>query len=258
MTFTGPSGSGSGATWQAIYEVDFSTLANDDIASDTTHVIDGITWTVENSAQATSMDIVNGTGLVLVSTSGAEAYGDNTRTAPLMYAELQNFISDLSFAEPFKKNLRLYAQVVLTNANEDFETFNMGFEIAAEPAVKNYVGSIGHNGGNTVAQGEINITTSADRNTTVIGSEDVLLVSYKPPFGFETRVGTYSGGFPDRSDMTYIHSAAEVAVANPMSVGLLTSSNSTNALRVVFVVQPDSSATTFTATITNFKIERLA
>jgi len=242
-----------------MYEVDFSTLPNDDIKSDTTHDIDGITWTIDNSAQATSMDIVNGTGLVLVSTSGSEIYSANNRTAPLMHANLQQFISDISFADPLESHLRLWMQITFgADLNENFEFFKGGFEMAVSPSLKHYVGGFGYNSGGFRNQGELSTSTTAHFVSLVATGDDVLLVCYDPPFGFETRSGVYSGGFPDAEEMSYVHSATELATISTLTAGYVTSSNTINSLDIVMAIQPTGSTSTFTATITNFRLERFS
>lgn len=66
---------GAGATpsfssqgWQTVYEVDFTTLANLNLKTggDGTKVIDGRNWSFSGTADSTSADVVNGTGIVLV------------------------------------------------------------------------------------------------------------------------------------------------------------------------------------------------
>lgn len=80
---------GGGASWQTLVEVDFTALPNQALNSDGAHVIGGLTWYIENTANviagAVGMRIVNGVGLVLPceANSGAQYYPLN-RLEPLI------------------------------------------------------------------------------------------------------------------------------------------------------------------------------
>jgi hypothetical protein len=73
-----------------IYEVDFSSLANNTL-TDGTESIDGINWTVANAAEAGTFDILNGTGLRIIaatSNGGASTMNSTTQAAAYLYTTL--------------------------------------------------------------------------------------------------------------------------------------------------------------------------
>jgi hypothetical protein len=105
------------------YEVDFTGLASDDIKSDTTHTIDSKTWTVANSANSTSMDVTNGTGIVLVHGNPSTNIDGATESSPLLYADLSEFATSPLPTDEW----RLYVFYEITNLDATFEFGAMGY-----------------------------------------------------------------------------------------------------------------------------------
>ncbi len=80
------------AALDTLYEVDFSTLANNTFA-DGAETIDGLPWVVANAAELATFDILNGTGLravVAASNGGASTMTSASQLAAYLYIELED------------------------------------------------------------------------------------------------------------------------------------------------------------------------
>lgn len=131
MTFTFPQ-------WATALDLDFTTLPNLSIASDTTFTIGtspifgtGLVWTKVNSASdAAAMAITNGTGLVITPNSTSNISG-STFTAPALRIQLNSIIPDWTVFMPFR--IWIWESASTEAANNDrmfFGTYvpNAGFQ----------------------------------------------------------------------------------------------------------------------------------
>ncbi len=109
MPYQGPS------IFVPMYAVDFSALATSGAKfSNGSNVIDGKTWTVENTANADTFQITNGSGLVIDPTATPSDITISTRTAPLISIKFGSLSSSLIALPPAPK---IFVQVSFTHAN---------------------------------------------------------------------------------------------------------------------------------------------
>lgn len=119
--------------WVVAREIDFTTLPNQSFAADGDYTIDGVTWTVVNKANATSMGIVGGTGLVIACSAANTAYAGATRTAPIVRAPFSAFLPSMGN----NPRVRILAQVAISGANGGNEAGGLMMEDSGTPTYFN-------------------------------------------------------------------------------------------------------------------------
>ncbi len=112
---------GPSASMNLVYAVDFSALATSGAKfSNGSNVIDGKTWTVENTANANTFQITNGTGLVIdPSATSTDIGAGSVRTAPLISIKYGSIHSSL-VAIP-TPNILVLCSFTHANLNANFE-----------------------------------------------------------------------------------------------------------------------------------------
>lgn len=99
---TGPAGPAGGG-WTTAYEIDFTaqpTSAGQ--LPNGTNIIDGKEWFVQNTANASELQIINGVGLSIRATAGffgTTFFGDYIRTAPLITSKLSELTGGVKWTE---------------------------------------------------------------------------------------------------------------------------------------------------------------
>jgi hypothetical protein len=116
---------GGGGVFADEYEVDFTGLGTQDLTSggDGSKTIDGKTWTLANSANATSMDVTNGTGIVFVHGNPSTNIDGSTESSPLIYADHSQFASSILPTDEW----RLHIWYEIANLDATFEFGAMGY-----------------------------------------------------------------------------------------------------------------------------------
>ncbi len=184
--------------WQTRYSVDFSALgvANDiDIqgGGDGAVVIDGKTWQVTGTSNATAWDVTDGTGILWDTSGGTYDYG-GSKDSPYLYALLSSLWSGYNVAN-HKVRLWCYFNFVPVN---NWDSFMMMMERQGE-ATELMAGAIRLHNGSTVDEwrayhgsvGGANGVTATTSHT----SDNVMCVE-QTERGLILRTGLYSGGFP--------------------------------------------------------------
>lgn len=230
--------------WRQLYNVDFTSEPSAGPFANGPHVIAGKTWTVENAANAASMALQNGTGLIITPLAGGANYGDGQRTAPLLRASLAGLIGNVQFGTV--RAWRLVVRVLLTNADQDFKFAKAGFEWSATPQNFNALHGRGFStgGGGVSTQAQLNTSAASVRTPASLSAEDVLELRWRPHFSFDYRIGTT---FPPNPS-TFVGSLMGTMSAN------VATAFGTGEMRVVLSAQPTGAATQFTATFTRLAL----
>lgn len=239
-------------SWIERYKLDFTAQSTQALKPNGTYTIDGVSWTSENTAAATSVDVTNGTGLVFVIPAGPTFYNQGTRTSPLIRCDFTDLIGDLEFARI--RALRLRTRILLTNVNEQAEFAKFGWERATTPAQFHCLPGKGWPVPSPAGVGiqdqlETNSLASTG-NETLITTDDVIECIWAlGDWSHDIRRATYLDGFPRQT--TFLTASSGAIGANVMA-------DRTSAhVRAVFNAQPTGSTTAFTATFTHFQIHEL-
>jgi hypothetical protein len=236
-------------TGVTIYEVDFTTLANNTFVNGA-EVIDGLNWTAASVAASTIFDIQNGTGLRWTApTSTATDFTTSAQTAAHLYIDLSSF----SLWRP-EDDLIIEVQYTGT-----FENGNDGFlfgvwgqantPVNATSAIRmEMVGRV--NAGGTQVLRTLHNATQGTANADVNagGTTDVAMGLFHNNGTFEQFFGTYSGGFPTSAYQAAAHQVTTQGAANPMFA-------SNSRLALAFRCASDASPTT-AVTLTRLRLRR--
>lgn len=230
--------------WRRLYEVDFTAEPSAGPFGNGPQVIDGKTWTVENAANAASIETQIGTGLIITPLAGGANYGDGQRTAPLLRTSLDELVGNVQFGTV--RAWRLVARVLLTNADQDFKFAKAGFEWSTTPQNFNALHGRGFSsgGGGISTQAQLNTSATSVRTPAVLSGDEVLELIWRPHFSFDYRIGAT---FPPSSS-SFIGSLMGTMSAN------VATAFGTGEMRVVLAAQPTGAPSQFTATFTQLAL----
>jgi hypothetical protein len=220
-----------GSGWQTVYEVNFQAQPTQSFSGNGNVTIDSKTWTVENFAAATSLGVVNGTGLQFSCNTTNTDYNNGTRNGLILSTKISNLYPQFSLTN---HKVRVTAWVSASNADQNFEFIVFGLEDIDTPMGLSYTLFKGFQNGAMLAQ-KVTIAngSSANLDTTNTG-DDVLQVTLDSPAAAEVRTGIYSGGFPSQENMRsrryYMRNAGEFtpAMSNSQDVGIVFSAITNN------------------------------
>ncbi|MDX1555209.1 MAG: hypothetical protein R3212_04215 [Xanthomonadales bacterium] len=113
-----------------LYEVDFTTLPNQDLTAggDGDVTIDERTWYVANTGAATTFDILNGTGLRIFPDATATFWTGGNRTAPLVGIRLPDISKNLPALSAAPASIRFWIKFS-SNHDQNSERFSFGTEM---------------------------------------------------------------------------------------------------------------------------------
>jgi hypothetical protein len=228
----------SALTGVTIYEVDFTSLANNTFVNGA-EVIDGLNWTAASVAASTIFDIQNGTGLRWTApTSTATDFTTSAQSAAHLYIDLSAFAL-------WRPEDDLIIEIQYTGT---FENGNDGFlfgvwgqannPVNATSAIRmEMVGRV--NAGGTQVLRTLHNATQGTANADVNagGTTDVAMGLFHNNGTFEQFFGTYSGGFPTGAYQAAAHQVTTQGAANPMFASL-------SRLALAFRCASDASPTT--------------
>lgn len=158
-------------TAKVIYEVDYSSLANNTFA-DGVEVIDGINWTVANSVELATFDISNGNGLRAInaiSNGGAATMLSSSQTAPYLYTELQNIPG---FSPEYDHIFEIYCSTIVQEQDTDGVLIGL-WGVAADPSSSS-VARMRAGGIVNGAAASVRVLQSVSQATTANSSEERL------------------------------------------------------------------------------------
>ncbi len=243
--------------WKQLYLIDFTAQGTQNLIAGGSFTIDSRSWTVENQGNASAFTLTNGTGLVISPNSGAATYKNNTRTAPLIRADLGSFITNFSMVQ--SRAIRVMARVT-TNAATDNQFMRVGFEFnnstspsTVVPQQFHMLAGRGRSGGANVIGNEMATGTTDTVDTNVTSSDDVLCCVWRPHWNADFRSATFGTTFPADGGTFRSSMMSTIGAPNTLQV---TSSSSTQ-MRVVLTAYPDGAGSGFTATFTHFAIYQL-
>jgi len=182
--------------WRTVTDVDFTALSAQDLKAggDGVKTIAGMVWTLVNSANASAINLIPGTGLVFVCNTAASVYQGGTRTSPMVTLSMFNAFNFYNLKDYCVQShiVRVMARLLLTNAGADFENGLLGVEDSVTPTGQNFGIGKGHNGANNVTA----FGTAAGTTTTVYQdiktfTDDVLGFTLEDPDLAEFWSGTF-------------------------------------------------------------------
>lgn len=235
---------------RTIYEVDFTTLANNTFANGA-ETIDGLGWTAGSVAVGTRtiFDILNGTGLRWTApTSAATDFTTAAQTAAHLYIDLTSFAL-------YRPEEDLIIEIQYTGT---FENGNDGFLFGLWGQANNPIGGavsairmdmVGRvNSGGTQT---LRALHNATQGTALVdvnagGTTDVAMGRFRNNGSFDQFFGTYSGGFPTAIYQAAAHQPTTQTAANPMFASL-------TRLALAFRCASDASPTT-AVTLTRMRL----
>lgn len=89
---TGPAGNAYGHTpWKMVYDIDFTALGSEDLGLASVVNIDGVQWGLVNSGSLDSIELVDGTGLMMDLNATASTFGVRAGTGPYIWVALSTF-----------------------------------------------------------------------------------------------------------------------------------------------------------------------
>ena len=179
--------------WTSAYSVDFTSLGSQNLKTggNGTKTIDGKVWTWENDANATSSNVTNGTGIVIVCNTNNSNYGGSTRTTPILTLPFQTLISGYSVQRHI---VRVRTRVLLTNCDANTEGARLIIEDSSAPTNQNVNYFKGFSGG--VSNQVITVsgvTAVSTTRSTSTSTDDVLGLVWEGPKSVEFWSGTYGG-----------------------------------------------------------------
>lgn len=199
-------------TASVIYEVDFSSLANNTFA-DGAEVIDGITWTVGNSVEAATFDILNGTGLRCVnavSNGGATTMTTGSQTMPYLYTALSNFSG---YRPEYNYVVEIYCSTVTIEQNGEgvcLGTWGPANEPNTGSNVKMRWVGLTHSGGVRVLRNMQGVTTVTGTET--LATDNVITLPLNALATGPCMSGTWGSTWPTLSTHVVFHTATAGAL----------------------------------------------
>ncbi len=200
---------------EVLYEVDFSTLANNTLTNGT-ETIDGLNWTVANAASLGTFEILNGTGLRLVagtSLGAASAFTTSSQTAPHLYLP---YSSIPNWDARHELILRVYLSSHTLETNG--EHFFIGAWHASGPhgtsTARMRVVSKLNNAGALVLRTVVDATTAT--GTEAVTGANVIALRINGQGTGSAMSGTWAAGWPAQMSGGIAHSTVVTAL-NPMN-----------------------------------------
>ena len=203
-----------------IYEVDFTTLANNTFANGA-EVIDGLNWTAGSVAVGTRtiFDILNGTGLRWTApTSAATDFTTSAQSAAHIYIDLSAFTMWRPETELI---IEIQYTATLENGNDGFlfglwGQANTPVGGGTSTIRMDMVGRVNSGGTQTLRSLHNATQGTAITDVNAGGTTDVAMGRFKNNGTFEQFFGTYSGGFPEASYQAAAMQTTVQIAANPM------------------------------------------
>lgn len=252
----GAATSGPSAGWELVYEVDFTALSTTTASGNGAFSIDGITWTVENYANADYIRVLNGTGLQIDPNATASDYWVSVRSAPLLSVPLSALVTDYDW---MSDSIRVFSQVGATNADQNYELSAFGIVKLPYPGFTSQVAyqlMYGYAGAAIVREARLlrgnNVAT-----TSYSASDDAGMIQLAPG-GVDAAFlsGTMSGStFPTATAMAL----RGVASLGPSSGGLQGAPlvfASNDEPRVEWAAYPVNVSNAYSAHLKRLRIER--
>lgn len=178
----------SGSEWITLYDVDFTTFANQDIQGDGNLSIPGttgtFTWQRNNSSATQFMSYSNGVGLQFSLNTTNSDFNNTTRTAPLIALPLSGVIpSTFNFNEI---DLKIEAVVSSSNQGQDFESIKTVLEISSALASPYNIGITKVH--STALQQQFTVTTAgtSTNNSITYADENVFQFFVLGPDGADS------------------------------------------------------------------------
>jgi hypothetical protein len=179
-----------------IYEVDFSSLANNTL-TDGAETIDGITWTVANAAEAGTFDISNGNGLRIIaatSNGGASTMNSTTQAAAYLYTTLGSIPG---YDPAYSYVVEIYCSTLVHEASgEGVQLFL--WDVANSPntssGAKFRSAEIVNNGGTRIVR--TTITTTSVNGTENRAGHNVIQIRINGLGTGPVNTGTWAGSWP--------------------------------------------------------------
>jgi hypothetical protein len=184
-------GDGAPRPWAESYNASFLDLPNQDLIAGGVVTINGIDWTVQNVANATALEVVNGTGLRMahVDVIATQKY-NGVRDCPIMSAPLTAFLPEYNSA---LYNVRISVGIPTMTVNFWAPTggAKVGLEqISAPTQFDSWVNRTRNMGNLTSGLGITNGGTTRPNNTAqtdtarqLVWSQEVMRVRSAPTYG---------------------------------------------------------------------------
>lgn len=240
--------------WRTVCDIDFTSLTTQNLkaAGDGAKTIAGVTWTLVNSANATSVDITNGTGLVIVCNANNSIYTGGTRTAPILTLPLQTamgFITPKEYKVP-SHCVRIMSRVLLTNADANNENAIMGIEDATTPANQAFLIGKGFNGANNFTSVGIDTAVQTTvQQATASFTDDVLGLMYEAPDLCEYWSGVYDTA---AGRLPYVFSSDRDSYSSNLATPLMRRKLEPN---IFLGAETGNVLGTLTVTFTHFRVD---
>lgn len=203
-------------TPRTIYDYDLTAVTTGAI-SDGSVLIDGKTWTAGSSANASSMTLTNGTGLVIAAASGSSrTFTGATKTAPWITVPLSSLgVSDLSVPLTVWMYLSTWSTPSSSNA------VIAGLYAAASGSYTDLIGACGFTHDGSTQRPLQQRTASLNAVSTLGSSYNVVAVRLLPGGVVEGWVGSWSSGWPAMSAMTLAFIDQQVGASTIATTALL-------------------------------------
>jgi len=209
---TGPSSSSS---WTTAYSVDFTALGatadqNLKTGGNGSKTINGQTYTWANDANATSADLTNGTGIMIVLNTTNSNYGGATRTTPILTIPFQSVFTGYSILNHI---VRIRARVLLTNCDANTEGVRLVIEDVSAPTNQN----VNYFKGFSTITNQHGFTSTisgvSTTQTLITSTDDVIGLVWEGPKNAEWWSGTFSSGILNCGNLQWSESQN---MANPL------------------------------------------
>lgn len=210
-----PAGYPTASINRVLYEVNFSTLATNDLAS-ATESIDGLTWNTNNVSALGTHQVLNGTGIQLsVGTSITTHVTFNTTTRDTYYLDIP--LGSLPGWDPrYETHFEIYFPTLTLEGNGD--TFFIGlYGLTANPGAGSAIRLVSariNNVSGTLQLGGTNAATST--NVVNRSGENVMGIRVGPNGIGCGLFGTWSSGWPAALN-SYITYPAIASVSSPFN-----------------------------------------
>lgn len=178
---------------------DFTAQPDQDLIGGGSFTIGGLTWVVDNEANASTFAIEEGVGLKIFPNATASAWGrPSTATAPSL--QLADYETQLGGRKVGEAIIRLHLDASSADAATEaagvsvIDTFNSSFGLSA---------GVGHNGVNAIMRGYKDTTIGTiDPITASHAGADAVIGLEVWPLSINAFTGEASGGLPGFADMT--------------------------------------------------------
>ena len=255
-----PGGNGSaasGLSWQS-YVLDWTSLASVAIANGA-NTIDGKIWTSQNWANASTFDILNGTGL-RVSPIAATDYNGGSVTLPILKIPLSSLFASIDWMTPCRVSI-----LESDNQAANYDQVYVGIGTTDLTSWTAY-GVSGHDSAKSVNRifalnSEFTASTVSFYNSALTGSaNDCMMLDFPGGIGDSSacyRAGTSVGGnFPANSAYKSVSQLRYTSQQTPLySAGV---PQNPGDIVVFLAAVKAGSATAFQAQFKKFKFEWLA